>query len=360
MHKLFIKRFMTLMTAFLLFSSVGFSQLFDSDFLRAAPDDAVKFLQTYITPWTNAFGAGLNGSWYNSAKPHKLGGFDITLGINVGVVPSSDKTFDISSLGLSSSLSGSGSTPTIAGPKDGGQTMTYSQGGVTLATFETPPGTNWKFVPAPTVNIGIGLPLGTELKARFMPKISIGDGDVGLWGIGLMHSIMQYIPGNKLLPLDVSLFAGYTRLKGNIGLDLPPDPSFSQNFSTINPSTAFSDQGLSTTISALNISAIASVNLPVISFYGGLGYSKTSTLAELKGNFPTPQLITPGAGVPYVEYNDSGVITGDEFPKIDINSFSGLRANIGFRIKLAIVTIHADYTRANYNVLSTGLGLSFR
>jgi hypothetical protein len=45
---------------------------------------------------------------------------------------------------------------------------------------------------------------------------------------------------------------------------------------------------------------------------------------------------------------------------MDINNFSGLRANIGFRIKLAVVTIHADYTKAQYNVLTAGLGISFR
>jgi hypothetical protein len=43
-----------------------------------------------------------------------------------------------------------------------------------------------------------------------------------------------------------------------------------------------------------------------------------------------------------------------------IENFSGLRANIGLRIKFAIITIHADYTRAQYNVYSTGLGISFR
>jgi hypothetical protein len=360
MSKLFIKRFMTLMIVVFIYSSVGFSQLFNTDFLRTVPDDAVKLLQPYITPWINAFGAGLNGSWYNSAKPHKLGGFDITLGLNVGIVPSSDNSFELSSLGLSSSLTGTGTTPTIAGPKDGGQTMTYSQNGVVLATFNTPPGTNWKYIPAPTVNIGVGLPLGTELKVRFIPKLKIKDGDIGLWGVGLMHSIMQYIPGNKLLPLDVSVFAGYTKLNGSAALDLPPDPSFVQNYSDINPLTDFDNQRISATINALNISAIASVKLPVISFYGGLGYSKTRTVVELKGNFPTPQLMPSVVGAPYVEYNDDGVKTGADFPNIDIKNFSGVRANIGFRVKLAVVTIHADYTRAHYNVISTGLGISFR
>jgi hypothetical protein len=45
---------------------------------------------------------------------------------------------------------------------------------------------------------------------------------------------------------------------------------------------------------------------------------------------------------------------------MDINNFSGLRANLGFRLKLGPVTFHADYTRAQYNVVTTGLGISIR
>jgi hypothetical protein len=71
--------------------------------------------------------------------------------------------------------------------------------------------------------------------------------------------------------------------------------------------------------------------------------------------------VTPtNGGASYVQYNDDGVKKGSDFPNMDIENFSGLRANVGFRIKLAVVTIHADYTRAQYNVLTTGLGISFR
>jgi hypothetical protein len=98
----------------------------------------------------------------------------------------------------------------------------------------------------------------------------------------------------------------------------------------------------------------------VITFYGGLGYCKTRTAMDLSGNFPTPTLNTDNPTNPYAEYTNKGVITGNKFPSMDIKNFSGLRANIGFRLKLAVVTIHADYTRAQYNVLTAGLGLSFR
>jgi hypothetical protein len=359
MNRLFFNRFRMLLMFLAIFSSVSFSQFDNVDFLKSIPADGAKFLEAYFTPWANAFGAGLNGSWYNTAKPHKLGGFDITTGINVGFVPTADQTFDLSKLGLSSGISGTtGTTSTIAGPDKQGPALTFSQSGITLASFNAPPGTNWRYIPVPTAQIGIGLPLGTEIKGRFIPKIPIKGGDVMLWGIGLMHSIMQYIPGNELLPVDASIFAGYTRLTGNVPVSLQPEtigthpPNYSAPYSA-----TFTDQKFTATVEALNISAIASVNLPVISFYGGLGYNKTKTLLELTGNYPTPTLVTPGM---YAEYNNTGVKKGTDFPKMDIENFSGLRANIGFRLKFAVITIHADYTRAQYNVLSTGLGISFR
>jgi hypothetical protein len=126
--------------------------------------------------------------------------------------------------------------------------------------------------------------------------------------------------------------------------------------------TYFSNQNLNTIVDALNISAIGSVNLKIITFYAGLGYSKTKTSVKLQGYFPAPVIVV--SGTPHVEYNDvagSGSIKdGSDFPKMDIKNFSGLRANAGFRIKLAVITIFADYTRAQYNVVSTGLGISFR
>ena len=356
MRRLLTKRFVSLMTLLLLFSSVSFSQFDNVDFLRSAPVDGVKFVQAYISPWANAFGAGLNGGWYNTAKPHKFGGFDITAGVNVGMVPSSAETFDISTLGLSTSLSGTGMTSTVAGPNATGPLMTYSESGVTLGTFNTPPGAGIKYIPVPTAQIGLGLPLGTELKFRFFPKVGIKGGDISLWGVGVMHSIMQYIPGNKLLPVDVSVFAGYTKLTSNVQLSLQPQVGYPNSISASFP---LDNQNIETLVSALNVSAIASVTIPVLTIYGGIGYSKTSTTMKLTGNFPTPVLVAAPAP-PHPEYNDSGIKEGSDFPEINVKNFSGLRANAGIRIKLAVVTIHFDYTRAQYNVLSTGLGISFR
>lgn len=356
-----LHRYLMLIPASVLISALSHAQIENIDFLRSAPADGAKLLEAYVTPWVNAFGAGLNGSWYNTAKPHKWTGFDITLGLNVGMVPSSSETFDISSLGLSTAISGTGAAPTIAGPKNEGPLMTYSQSGVTLASFNTPPGTDWKYIPVPTLQIGFGLPLGTELKGRFVPRLPVKDGDIMLWGAGLMHSITQYVRGDELLPFDISVFGGYTWLRGNVPLTLLPDPElYPYAYSDFDPQTSFLGQNLRATVTAWNAGAIGSVNLKVITFYAGLGYSDSRTVIDLEGFYPTPVLMTPGGIPSYAEYTDDGVISGEDFPDVDIRNFSGLRVNVGFRLKLSVFTFHVDYTRAQYNVISTGIGLSFR
>ncbi|HLN19463.1 MAG TPA: DUF6588 family protein [Bacteroidales bacterium] len=356
MTRRFFKTTGLILTGLLLFSSMTIAQINNFDFLRTSTGDATKLLTAYMTPWTKAFGAGLNGGWYNTAKPHKLLGFDLTLSVNAGIVPESEGTYNISALNLAS-VNGSGTAPTVSGATQPGPqlqfmdpTKTYS-----LATFNAPEGTGFRYIPVPTLQLGLGLPLGSEVKVRYIPTITIKDGDIGLWGVGLMHNLTQYLPGDKLLPFDVSLFGGYTKLEGNVPVNIQPQTGIPQSFS---PAVSWDNQKMNVTVTAITVSAIASLNLPVVTFYGGLGYSKTNTALKLDGNFPTPVFVTTPTPGPV--YNNSGVKSGASFGEISANDFSGLRANIGLRLKLAILTIHADYTRAQYNVLSTGLGFSFR
>ena len=54
-----------------------------------------KLITAYFTPMAESFGASLNNGWYNTAKPHSLGGFDITFAINTVMIPNSGKTYKI-------------------------------------------------------------------------------------------------------------------------------------------------------------------------------------------------------------------------------------------------------------------------
>jgi hypothetical protein len=355
MSKAFNPRVLATVLSMILVSNLMVAQLADDafDFLKIGVNDASKITEAYIAPWANAFGAGVNGSWYNTAKPHKLGGFDITLGFNVGIVPSSDNTYDVSKLGLEN-FTGTGMAPTASGPKEPRPVLT-SKGisGVASITVPTPPGSNWGYMPVPTLQAGIGLPLGTELKIRYIPKIPVGDADISSWGVGLLHSLMQYLPGDKVLPFDVSIFGAFTKLTGNVPINL--DPGSPQFYTSKYPSTAWDNQNFEMIAQAWNVSLIASLNLPVFTLYGGLGYSGTLSKINMTGNFPLP---TPSLTEGMFIYEDAGVVK--DFPTIEVKNFSGLRANAGFRLKFSVVTWHIDYTWTQYSVVSTGLGISFR
>ena len=47
-----------------------------------------------MSPLGAILGSGLNGGWYNTAKSHSLGGFDITAGLHIISIPNSAETFN--------------------------------------------------------------------------------------------------------------------------------------------------------------------------------------------------------------------------------------------------------------------------
>ena len=60
--------------------------------------DAKSLLEAYLSPLGNGLGSGLNNGWYNTGKPHKLGGFDVSININTVVFNDNQKFFDINEL----------------------------------------------------------------------------------------------------------------------------------------------------------------------------------------------------------------------------------------------------------------------
>jgi hypothetical protein len=57
-------------------------------------NDAAIFLSQYLTPLSSGVGSALNNGWYNTAKPHKMGGFDLNLSLNTLLIPKDKKSFD--------------------------------------------------------------------------------------------------------------------------------------------------------------------------------------------------------------------------------------------------------------------------
>jgi hypothetical protein len=345
------------------FTVNSYSQVDDmGKFVASGIEDGQKLLEGYISPFINAFGASLSGGWYNTAKPHQLGGFDITATFNTAIVPTSDQTFDINELGLQNLVlddPSSNIAPTIAGEKTDGPVLNYGPP-VNLQAFSMPQGVNWRYVPTPMIQVGIGLIKDTEIMGRFTPTIKIGENNKGnVWGIGLKHGLKQWIPFIKKVPvLHLTVMGGYTRLNTSFGINVTPAsigldalPVVDENGSNVSDPD-WDDQKMEAKTSSFTGNLLISANLPVVCFYGGVGFATAKTTLETKGNYPllsTEQL----AVVQTVDPISMEI-------KFKDGKKTKPRLNAGMRFKFAVITLHFDYTWADYSIATVGLGVSIR
>jgi hypothetical protein len=361
--------FLSLAVALGLQSAV-YSQLTDVNFLKGGPADAQALFQEYLTPYANIFGADLNAGWYNSGKVHKLGGFDLTVTVNTAWAPPSARTFDASKLSLSpgAKIVGDPITPTIAGKLiTNAPTLQYFEDvlgtQVKIAQFELPKGTGVNMIPLPMAQLTIGLPFGTDVSVRYLPTLPLGKaGNIGLWGVGGRHSILQHIPALKRLPiLDITAQGGYTKLTTFANINYSPAELNSGGAAVIDETSnnnQFADQKLEMVASAWTVNLIVSETLPIISFYQAIGYANSNIDLGLNGNYPFPVIATAGPNIGKAVVTDAS--TKKDPLQFEMQNNKDLRLNAGFRLKLGVLTIHFDYTKANYSVFTGGLGISFR
>jgi hypothetical protein len=337
-------RVSVLVAVFAAFSLPSFAQDDIDELLQESVEDGRKLVNAYVAPVMKSLSLGLNQGWYNTAKPHKIAGVDLTITVNAMTIPDADLLFEPNKLGLTK-VSLSPSSPgyphasTIVGP-DRTPTFQVTDPDGTVRTFQGPSGldlkgeTGYNKVPVPMVHLGFGLPKGTDIKLRYIPTLDVGDdGSVKMFGVGVMHDIKQWIPGIKLMPFDLSAFVGYTKFELQSQLDAD------------NPQNA--DQRGIFTMNATTVQALIGKKFSVITFYGGLGYNIAKSNLALKGGY---------------DINDDGDET-DQFEKdpVDLKfAASGPRATIGTRLKLAVFTFHADYTLQKYKCLTVGFGISVR
>ena len=95
-----MKKLLTIFTVF----CFGFSAMAQTEIA-----DGKSLIEAYISPLGNSLGAALNNGWYNTAKPHQLGGFDFTITANLVLVPADAKTFNITGSN-NGTFSGGGNT----------------------------------------------------------------------------------------------------------------------------------------------------------------------------------------------------------------------------------------------------------
>lgn len=356
-----MKKIILLIVLLLTGYSISYAQLKNvGTIIQSGEADANLLAKSYLNPLGKGFGADLNSGWFNTAKNHKTLGFDITLRAGLAIVPSGDKTFDAVNMPFQRIKYDSGPTmsPTIMGPNTSGTTFKIQEtlNGTTynLGTFTMPQGTGVGVVPAPMIQLGVGIIHNTDLIVRFLPVIKVGKfGSFNLWGLGVKEGLNQYLPGGKLLPVDLSVLVGYTKFQANAGLNVQPqlDANTTDNYS----STTWDGQKIETTTSAWNANVIVGKTFPFVSFFAGLGYEASSMSISSPGSYPLT-VPDPTTSNP----NHKKIDKIDKPLDIKLDGANSVRALIGLRLNLAFFNITGSYTLAKYSMASVGVGFSFR
>jgi hypothetical protein len=311
----------------------------------------------YVGPFATAFGTAMNSGLYHTAKPHALLGFDISAKISLVQVNDEDLVFDfIVPTSIPVSIPGYGSrtldgtilypdreTPTMFGESEEGMltadsTSVYNAliaagltaGDITniqnagqyssivssVPVIRTPPGLGVDMVPLFMPQVSVGLPLKTEVLVRLIPETDAGDfGKVKFLGLGIKHSISQWIP-IPLMGIDIT--GQYATQKLTLG------PIESNN-------TAFNLQ-VSRKLGLLFIS---------ITPYAGFGMESSSMKVDYTIDKPGDPL--DGTNVAF-----------------DMDGDNTSRLTVGARLGLAFLTINADYSMGEYNAATLGIGLTIR
>ena len=308
--------------------SITKSQNQITTFLNGPINDTEKLIEGYMSPFGKWFGSGLNAGWYNTAKPHIFPGFDLTGGIHF-ITPSNDAMLFSPELDVLIIDPENSELSTFLGPDTETGINYMSANGEIIKLFDSPGGSDWSGpIPMPYLQGSIGLIKNTEILFRLAPKIEIEDTKTGFWGVGLKHDIKQWIPGINILPFDFSFVGGYSQLNSN---------------------TTFSaTQELDFNVHAFNSNLVISKKILGFTPYIGVGYQYSKSNLSLLGDYKI------------------GNWDGQEIVPVDINdpldlSFGGVngfKTNIGARLKLFLFTIHAEWTMAEYDIFSIGIGLN--
>jgi len=294
----------------------------------------------YVKPLVTAFGTTMNTGLFNTANVLKPFTFGLNVNMMAAFIPKEDKTFlpTRPDIFITNPITGEDiylyeepteESATIFG--DLGILIEHNsalddipgmQSAASDLDIQMPNGSNLPAVPFLMPQFNLGLPFGNEIMIRGFPKVEISKdiGDLGFWGVGLKHSISQYIP---LIPIDIAIQAAYQNLY--VG-DLLKFSNFNANIEV-------------------------SKKLLMWTLYTGVGYDKTNVSADYTYEYTT-----------LVEDENTGLYvpeTSEQHIKFDVDGENEIRATAGFRFSFLLLKLYADYTVSKYSVFNAGIGVSF-
>ncbi|MEN3322921.1 DUF6588 family protein [Mariniflexile soesokkakense] len=319
--------------------------------LTAGVKNAERFANDYLMPGTNGLMHSMNANWFNTADAKPLGGFEISIVANAASIKNDHKSFLMNIADYNSDpdqdftveftdQSSSKLVATALGENDPDIDIIVryedaflgeQQERITLPSGIGSASAN--LLPTAFIQGALGFGSGIELKARFVPKIDTEDIDLSMYGAGLQVEFTKWLPADKILQVAVSGLVAYTHLDGSYDLT---------DSSGINGDNQRLENGTNTWLFQL----IASTKLPVINFYGGVGYIKGKSESDLLGTY------TVSNGPLF-----SQTITD---PFSVSSEVSSVRGTLGTKLKLGFFRLNAEYHLAEFNAFSVGINFGFR
>jgi hypothetical protein len=326
-----------------------------SDLIQSSPANATKLIDAYGQPLFKGFGADMNSGWTNTAKTKKLLHFELRITASGAFTPASDKSFDVTQIGLSNNvrLDPSSQSPiaqTITGDKNlTGPTLgVYNNSGQKEADFTMPSG-KLPIIPAPDIQLTVGLVHNTDVTLRLIPNINVGNnvGSVSMLGFGVKHDLMQYFgPAKKVMPFDLSVLFAWSRMNLNAVLNVQPQDGEVHDPTDPNQNNDFSNQHTQAHFTSFLGEATISKKLLFFTPFLAVGYNTASTNLNVIGNYP----VANSSADTYAIFTNP--------VSIQETSISGLRADVGFQLNLGI-RIFASASLAEYKSVNAGIGFGF-
>jgi hypothetical protein len=294
-----MKKIVLFMFLALLWTKPALSQIDNFDYID---ENAVK---QFGKPLVTAIGAAMNSGSYHTAHIPKLFGFSIGVKGMMMFIPDDQKTFTPDLPTGYKSITGDNSTATIFG--DLGTIYTGPFGYYTY-----PNGLNQSSVPFVMPQATLSL-MGTELLVRYVP-LNLKKTKINLFGIGLRHSVSQYIP---FCPVDLAVQVLYNKLD--------VDNLF--------------------TSTHLAFNAEVSKTFAILTLYGGVQSEKS------KVSFGYTTTADPTSPNPLLQTART--------VSADVEGDNKIRMTAGFALGLGIFVLNADYSLGSQAVASAGLTFEF-
>ncbi len=292
-----MKKVIIVFSLILLFITPLFSQQDQLSFLNETQ------VGNFMQPFATSLSEGLNSGSFYTASISSFPSFSISFRGMIMFVPSSQMTFTPT---LPSGYKATNSTATIWG--DQGTIYTGPNGYIPY-----PNGLNQSNIPFAMPQI-TGSFMGTEVLIRYLPTVHVKNDDINYFGIGVRHSISQYIP---LIPVDVAVGVLYNKL----------------NYGSYISGSTFAVNGE------------VSKTFGLFTAYGGLQYESSSfdLSYTIKGD--------PNNGDP--------TLRQDRNISASVSGADNIRFILGGSLKIGFLVINADYNLASQSLFSGGLSFEF-